>query len=212
VPVLNACAQAPEEAATATLDDIANLNPNRPALIKAFGQKLTNPEITKGFENWKKQWKSDVLSKGIGGRRTLEMSKPCEAAVQDFVRKEITGKCPALRGTVGGMPTNDDWAGLATSSVFSDSGIIFYGTTPAWETSTMEKGWLGAVRISLEGTRTIVAYNFEAAHKFMLQLLQGSAAGSVLKKAPDLSPSNVASTFRGWNQETSICLTCDRCV
>ena len=93
VPVLNACAQAPEEAATATLDDIANLNPNRPALIKAFAHKLTNPDITKGFENWKKQWKSDVLSKGIGGRRTLEMSKPCEAAVQDFVRKEILGKC-----------------------------------------------------------------------------------------------------------------------
>ena len=212
VPFLTACAEATEDTATATLDGIANLNPDRPALITGFSNLLNNEDITKGYAGWKTTWQRDVLTPGIGGRRTFEMHKTVEDAVEAFVAKEIVGKCPALRGQIAGASTVSEWAAELQSPLFDEKAMVFYGTTPAWETSTMEKHWLGSFRLSLEGPRSVAAYDFEAAHKFMLKLLQGASAGSALKKQPDLSPATIATTIRAWTKVLSMFNVRSMCV
>ena len=70
-----------------------------------------------------------------------------------------------------------------------------YGTTAGYETKTLEVNFTGSVRVSFDGTRSLAAFDFQAAHKYLVSLLHVDG-----KADPDIAAGTVVNTLSKWDK------------
>ena len=68
-------------------------------------------------------------------------------------------------------------------------------TTPGHETHVPERDFLGSIRVSFAGTKEVVAYELQSAHKYLKTLL---ADGDTL---PQIAWPTVISTVKAWGKD-----------
>ena len=192
--LLRSCEELGDEVAMASIQDMTTANFQRPFVMRKYAEHFTGTFTTKSYDQWTRDFKKSVLDKGVAGRRTLEMESGTAQEVAEVIKRSVFEKAEVF-GIIGNLASCPEAAGLK-AALFSTLGPKYFAPTPGWETATLEKDYFGSLRVSLDGSRCVVAFEFQAAHKHCVEMLRTSA-----DQVPDVQPSTVVGTVKAFSKE-----------
>ena len=118
--VLKAAQEVGDETNMASVESATLLNWQRPSVITKLSTQFSGPMMSKAFSSWQRDFKRDILDKGLSGRRTFELDQATIDEVNDVVDRHIFQLTDAskLRG-ITAKQTSDDGMSALKSPIFS---------------------------------------------------------------------------------------------
>ena len=98
--LLASCSEVGEEMGFPACENFGLVNFSKPAVVRRFAQHLTGAAVSKSYTDWKRAFKRDVLDKGVGGRRTFELSAASITEVAKTMDDNLLNVCD-IEGFVG---------------------------------------------------------------------------------------------------------------
>ena len=88
--VLKAAQEVVDETNMASVESATLLNWQRPSVITKLSIQFSGPMMSKAFSSWQRDFKRDILDKGLSGRRTFELDQATIDEVNDVVDRHFS--------------------------------------------------------------------------------------------------------------------------